>query len=465
MNVSPLSIGTIHLIGIGGIGMSGIAEILHSLGHKVQGSDLKENPNTLRLKELGIPVFIGHDANNLKGAAIIVPSSDIKPSNIELISAKEQNIPIIPRSEMLAELMRFKATVSIAGTHGKTTTTSLVGALLEAGDLDPTIINGGIINSLKTNAKIGEGNWMVVEADESDGTFIKLPSTIAVITNIDPEHMEHFGSFENLTRSFLRFAQQIPFYGFSVLCADHPVVRSLIPHITNRRYITYGVENEADCMASKVVALPTGMQFTVTYKTKTLKDLHLSLHGHHNVLNCLAAIIVALELGISEKTIRQALGEFQGVKRRFTQTGVVQGITIIDDYGHHPTEISAVLKAARAVTKKHVIAVIQPHRFSRVKNLFPEFSRCFRDADQIIIAPIYGAGEAPLEGVDHKALEHAIKEHFKGPIYTIETPEELPPLIHKIASPGDYVICLGAGTISEWANQLPGHLEALHEKN
>jgi UDP-N-acetylmuramate--alanine ligase len=465
MNISPLSIGTIHLIGIGGIGMSGIAEILHSLGHKVQGSDMKESNNTLRLKELGIPLFIGHDSNNLKGVAIIVPSSDVKPSNIELITAKQQNIPVIPRSEMLAELMRFKATISIAGTHGKTTTTSLVGALLAAGNLDPTIINGGIINSLKTNARIGDGNWMVVEADESDGTFIKLPSTIGIITNIDPEHMSHFGTFENLTRSFLQFAQQVPFYGFSILCTDHPVVRSLIPHITNRRYITYGIDNEANCMASNITALSSGMQFTVTYKKIILKDLHLPLHGHHNVLNCLAAIIVALELNISEKTIRQALSEFQGVKRRFTQIGVVQGITIIDDYGHHPTEIAAVLKAARAITEKQVIAVVQPHRFSRVKDLFPEFTQCFKDADQIIIAPIYAAGETPIEGVTHKALKQAVKDHFKGPIHTIERPEELAALIHKIASPGDYVICLGAGTISEWAHQLPLNLEALYEKN
>jgi UDP-N-acetylmuramate--alanine ligase len=465
MNISPLSIGTIHLIGIGGIGMSGIAEILHSLGHKVQGSDMGENTNTDRLKKLGISVFLGHTASNLENVSIIVPSSAVKPSNPELVAAKEMGIPVIPRSEMLAELMRFKATISVAGTHGKTTTTSLVGTLLEAGNLDPTIINGGIINSLNTNAKIGDGNWMVVEADESDGTFIKLPSTIAIITNIDPEHMEHFGTFENLTRSFLQFAQQIPFYGFSVLCVDHPVVRSLIPHITNRRYITYGIENEANCMASNIRALPTGTHFDLIYKERTLKDLHLSLHGTHNILNCLAAIIVALELDISEKIIRQALSEFQGVKRRFTQTGVVQGITIIDDYGHHPTEIAAVLKAVRAVTKKQVIAVVQPHRFSRVKDLFPEFSRCFQDADQIIIAPIYAAGESPIEGVTHKALEQAIKQHFKGSVYTIENPSELPRLIHKIASPGDYVICLGAGTISEWANKLPENLQTLYEKN
>ncbi len=465
MNISPLSIGTIHLIGIGGIGMSGIAEILHSLGHTVQGSDVGENNNTARLKKLGIPVFVGHSSNNLKGVSIVVPSSAVKASNPEMLAAKEMGIPVIPRSEMLAELMRFKATVSVAGTHGKTTTTSLVGTLLEAGNLDPTIINGGIINSLNTNAKIGDGNWMVVEADESDGTFIKLPSTVAIITNIDPEHMEHFGTFENLTRSFLQFAQQIPFYGFSVLCADHPVVRSLIPHITNRRHITYGIENEADCRATNIRALPTGTHFTVTHKQKTLKDLHLPLHGTHNILNCLAAIVVALELNISEKTIHKALSEFQGVKRRFTQTGVVQGITIIDDYGHHPTEIAAVLKAARAVTKKNVIAVVQPHRFSRVKDLFPEFSQCFKDADQIIVAPIYAAGEAPIEGVTHKALEQAIKQNFKGPIYTIEAPSELPGLIHKIASPGDYVICLGAGTISDWANQLPANLEVLFGKN
>lgn len=466
MNTNPLSLGTIHLIGIGGIGMSGIAEILHHTGHKVQGSDVSENANVARLRKEGIKVFIGHAAENVIGCSIVVPSSAVKKTNPEMKQAKKEGICIISRAEMLAEIMRFKPCIAVAGTHGKTTTTSLVSAVLSAGDIDPTIINGGIITSLQTNAIIGKGNWMVVEADESDGTFIKIPATIAVVTNVEPEHMEYFKTEANLRKCFSQFASSVPFYGFSVLCADHPAVRSLLPKLKSTRYLTYGTTEDVHCQATGITASPEGMTFDVRYKGFSrqvhLENLFLSLHGIHNVLNSLAAITIALEFGFSEDTVRQALKEFQGVKRRFTKTGEVNGVVIIDDYGHHPTEIAAVLKAAREVTPHRVIAVVQPHRYSRLKNLMPAFAQCFKDADEVILAPVYSAGESPLPNITHEALAQEAKTHFKGPIHTITSQTELAPLLATIAKGGDYIICLGAGSISQWAYDLPGQLENLN---
>ncbi len=465
MNTAPLSLGTIHLIGIGGIGMSGIAEILHRTGHKVQGSDLSSNPSTDRLKAQGIPIFTGHSAENVNGCSIVVPSSAIKETNPELQQARREGICIISRAEMLAEIMRFSPCIAIAGTHGKTTTTSLVSHVLWKGGIDPTIINGGIITSFKTNAVMGEGNWMVVEADESDGTFIKLPSTIAVVTNIEPDHMEYFKTEANLKKCFVHFANSVPFYGFSVLCIDHPMVRKILPRLKSRRHITYGTRKEAQCRASRITASADGMSFSVDYKglgrSEHLANLFLPLHGEHNVLNALAAITIALEFGFSPETIKESLKSFEGVKRRFTKTGQVNGITVIDDYGHHPTEISAVLKAAKALTRGRVIAVVQPHRYSRLQSLLKEFSQCFGDADILILAPVYGAGEDPVPGLTHHVLAQATRQSFKGPIFLIEDPKELAPLIASVAKSGDHVICLGAGSITHWAHHLPSQLAEL----
>ena len=465
----PLDIGTIHFVGIGGIGMSGIAEILHNLGYRVQGSDSSENANVQRLRGLGIPVEIGQSAENLGEARVIVVSSAIKPDNPEVVEARARFLPVVPRAEMLAELMRLKWSVAVGGTHGKTTTTSLVAALLDAGDLDPTVINGGIINAYGTNARLGQGDWMVVEADESDGSFTKLPSTVAVVTNIDPEHMEHYGSVEALHDAFETFVENIPFYGVAVMCIDHPSVQSLIGRIHDRHIVSYGVSPQAEVRAENIGVENGHSVFDVVIAERAseaerrLERLSLPMLGEHNVMNALAAIAVAEELGLNEETIRAGLARFAGVKRRFTHTGEAGGITVIDDYGHHPVEIQAVLAAARQATEGRVIAIVQPHRYSRLSDLFEEFCSCFNDADTVIVAEVYAAGEAPMEGVGRDSLVEGLRARGHRHVLPLESDEALPALVLENAGSGDLVVCLGAGNITAWANALPQDLAALIE--
>ena len=467
MKALPRDIGVIHFIGIGGIGMSGIAEILKNLGYPVQGSDVADNANVRRLRAMGVPVEIGHRAENLGKARVVVVSSAVKPDNPEVVEARARHIPVVRRAEMLGELMRLKWAIAVAGTHGKTTTTSLIGALLESAGLDPTVINGGIINAYGTNARLGAGDWIVVEADESDGTFVKLPATIAIVTNIDPEHLDHYGSVEALHQGFESFLANIPFYGLAVLCIDHPVVQGLIPRLADRRIATYGMSPQADIRATEIELGPQGARFDVMIadrredKVRTIKGLTLPMFGQHNVQNSLAAVAVAQELCLAEEVVRQALAGFKGVKRRFTKTGEANGITIIDDYGHHPVEIAAVLKAARGATTGNVIAVMQPHRFSRVKALFEEFCTCFNDADTVLVADIYPAGEAPIEGIDRDALVAGLKAHGHRNALPLSGPEKLAETIAGLAKPGDLVVCLGAGSITNWAQTLPAEIEAL----
>jgi UDP-N-acetylmuramate--alanine ligase len=465
----PLSIGIIHFVGIGGIGMSGIAEILHNLGYKVQGSDIAESANVRRLREKGIKVMIGHDAANLGTAEVVVISSAVKVDNPEVADARARLIPVVRRAEMLAELMRLKSSIAIGGTHGKTTTTSLVAALLDAADLDPTVINGGIINAYGTNARLGAGDWMVVEADESDGTFVKLPATIAVVTNMDPEHLDHYGSFEAIRDAFDAFVGNIPFYGFAVLCIDHPEVQAMISRLYDRKIVTYGLSRQADVRATNIRFSPEGARFDVVLRDRvtgdrrTIDDIVLPMLGQHNVQNALVPIAIARELGLGDAVVRRALEGFGGVKRRFTKTGEVGGITIVDDYAHHPVEIAAVLRAARLACTGKVIAVVQPHRYSRLHDLFEEFCTCFNDADKVVVADVYSAGEAPIEGVDRDALVDGLRSHGHRNVKPLPGPDALPRLVHEIAGPGDFVICLGAGSITQWANALPGELERLQK--
>jgi len=467
MNTLPLNIGTIHFVGIGGIGMSGIAEILHNLGYTVQGSDISDNANVQRLRDLGIRVFVGHQAANVEDAKVVVISTAVKPDNPEVVAARADMIPVVRRSEMLAELMRLKAAIAVGGTHGKTTTTSLVATMLDAAGLDPTVINGGIINSYGTNARLGDGDWMVVEADESDGTFVKVPSTISVVTNIDPEHLDHWKNFDQLREAFKNFVQNIPFYGFAVLCIDHPEVQALIGKVTDRRIFTFGFSPQADVRAVNVRTEIGQSTFDVVIRERVdsaervIRDVRLPMVGDHNVSNSLAAITVALELGIPDDKIVSAFDGFTGVKRRFTKTGEVDGVTIIDDYGHHPVEIKAVLKAARKATGNNVIAVVQPHRYSRLHDLFEEFCTCFNDADSVIVADVYEAGESPIEGANRDALVEGLRNRGHRHVAALDGPEALAGMIAKEAKPGDLVVCLGAGSISAWANALPAQLEAL----
>ncbi|MCL7996893.1 UDP-N-acetylmuramate--L-alanine ligase [Brucella sp. 21LCYQ03] len=459
----PLNIGLVHFIGIGGIGMSGIAEVLHNLGYKVQGSDQSDSANVQRLREKGIEVFVGHKAENLGDAEVIVVSTAIKKTNPELAAAREKLLPIVRRAEMLAELMRFRRAVAIGGTHGKTTTTSMVAALLDAGHLDPTVINGGIINAYGTNARMGDGDWMVVEADESDGTFLKLPADIAVVTNIDPEHLDHYGNFDNVRAAFAQFVENVPFYGFGVMCLDHPEVQALVSRIEDRRIVTYGQNPQADVRFVNHRMEGAVSVFDVLIRsrkgeTTEIKDLRLPMPGLHNVSNATAAIAVAHELGISADDIRRGLGAFGGVKRRFTHTGSWNGVEIFDDYGHHPVEIRAVLKAAREATKGRVVGIVQPHRYTRLHSLFDEFAACFNDADTVIVAPVYTAGEDPIEGVNSEALVSRIKTAGHRDARFASGPETLAPLVASIAEPGDFVVFLGAGNITQWAYALPKEL-------
>jgi UDP-N-acetylmuramate--alanine ligase len=466
----PRDVGPIHFIGIGGIGMSGIAEVMATLGYRVQGSDLTDNYNVARLRKSGIPVAIGHRAENLGGAQVVVVSSAVKPDNPELVEARARFTPIVRRAEMLAELMRFKSCVAVGGTHGKTTTTSLVAALLDAGGLDPTVINGGIINAYGTNARLGKGEWMVVESDESDGTFVKLPADIVIVTNIDPEHLDHYGTFEKAKEAFLAFVENIPFYGFAVMCIDHPEVQALIGKVRDRRLVTYGRSPQADVRLLDANYSDGEMHFAVRISDRMkaashdIAGLRLQMPGVHNALNATGAIAVALELEIPEDKIKQGLAGFAGVKRRFTRTGAHGGVSVFDDYGHHPVEIAAVLKAARGVTRGKVIAVVQPHRYTRLSSLFPEFCTCFNDADEVIVAPVYSAGEAPIEGATHEALAEGLRDRGHRHVHRIDSADELAPLVRDLVHSGDIVICLGAGTITQWAYALPQQLAALDGK-
>ncbi|MGB6087242.1 UDP-N-acetylmuramate--L-alanine ligase [Parvibaculum sp.] len=470
MRPAPLDIGTIHFVGIGGIGMSGIAEVMHNLGYKVQGSDLSESATVKRLKGLGVKVFIGQKAENLKDAQVVVVSSAIKADNPELMEARARFLPVVRRAEMLAELMRLKSCVAIAGTHGKTTTTSLVAAILDKAGLDPTVINGGIINAYGTNARLGEGEWMVVEADESDGTFVKLPATIAIVTNIDPEHLDYYGTFDAAKDAFLTFIENVPFYGAAVMCIDHPEVQALIGRVRDRRIVTYGTNPQADIRATNARVEGKFNVFDVTItdrKTGAKREMNavrLAMHGTHNMLNSLAAIGVALQMGIGDEGIRGALEGFGGVKRRFTHVGEWNGVNLYDDYGHHPVEIAAVLQAARSATQGRTIAVVQPHRYTRLHNLFDEFCSCFNDADTVIVADVYEAGEKPIEGANRDALVEGLRDRGHRDVMPLENPEALPRLIADIAKPGDLVVCLGAGSITYWANALAEDLAKLGKK-
>ncbi len=469
MRSIPLDIGTIHFVGIGGIGMSGIAEILHNLGYKVQGSDIAEGPNVVRLCDMGIPVAIGHAAENIATASVIVVSTAVKSENPEVQAARAKLLPVVRRAEILGELMRLKWSIAIGGTHGKTTTTSLIAALLEAADLDPTVINGGIINAWGSNAKLGDGDWMVCEADESDGTFLKLPAAVAIVTNIDPEHLDHYGSFDELRNAFDSFVENIPFYGFAALCIDHPEVQALIPRVSDRRIVTYGFSPQADVRAENISSDREGNTFDVvisdrkTGEQRRIDQLKLAMHGKHNIQNSLTTVVIANEMGLDDDVVRRALGGFGGVKRRFTQTGVVDDVTIIDDYGHHPVEISAVLDAAREVTDSRVIAVVQPHRYTRLRDLFEDFCSCFNAADAVIVADVFAAGEDPIEGVDKDAMVAGLQQRGHRTVVPLEGPEDLASLVKDMTEPGDMVVCLGAGSISQWANALPAQLEALNK--
>ncbi|MDL2408935.1 UDP-N-acetylmuramate--L-alanine ligase [Rhizobium calliandrae] len=467
----PKAIGLVHFIGIGGIGMSGIAEVLHNLGHRVQGSDQSESANVQRLRDKGIPVHIGHKADNLGDAEVVVVSTAIKKNNPELVAAREKLLPVVRRAEMLAELMRFRNAIAIGGTHGKTTTTSLVATLLEAGGLDPTVINGGIINAYGTNARMGEGEWMVVEADESDGTFLKLPADVAVVTNIDPEHLDHYGNFDAVRAAFGQFVENVPFYGFGVMCLDHPEVQALVARIEDRKVITYGENPQADVRFMNVRIDGTRSLFDIeirrrrTGKVIQIRDLVMPMPGRHNISNATAAIAVANRLGISNEAIAKGLASFGGVKRRFTLTGEWNGVKVFDDYGHHPVEIKAVLKAAREACKGRIIAVHQPHRYTRLSSLFEEFAACFNDADSIFLAPVYAAGEEPIEGADSQALVSRIKAGGHRDARYLASQEDLARMVAEIARPGDFVVLLGAGSITYWAASLPKELEGLSGKS
>lgn len=466
----------LHFIGIGGIGMSGIAEVLHTLGYAIQGSDMSENANVKRLAEKGIQTFIGHDANNITSdLAAIVISSAIKDDNPEVVQARALKIPVVRRAEMLAELMRLKQSIAVAGTHGKTTTTSMVGEMLEACSFDPTVINGGIVNSYGTNTRMGKSDWMVVEADESDGTFTRLPATVAVVTNIDPEHLDHYGTFENAKKAYRRFIQNIPFYGYAVLCIDHPVVQAMVPEITDRKIITYGFNPQADIRALNIRSKDGQSIFDVQIAASLnngevleIKDVILPMLGDHNVQNCLVAIACAYEMEASVPEIRTGLENFKGVKRRFTKTGEAHGITIIDDYAHHPKEIETVLKTSRSALNDEnarVIAVMQPHRYSRLQDLFEEFCTCFNHADSVIIANVYAAGEKPLEGFDRDGLVKGIRAHGHRDVKSLPYRSELAEMLAETAQPCDYVICMGAGDITAWAYDLPDKLRNILGKS
>jgi UDP-N-acetylmuramate--alanine ligase len=452
-------IGTIHFVGIGGIGMSGIAEVMHNLGYSVQGSDIAEGYVVEGLRARGIKVMIGHRAENLGDAAVVVTSTAVKRDNPEVVAALENRVPVVRRAEMLAELMRLKRTVAVAGTHGKTTTTSMVAALLDAGGVDPTVINGGIINSYGSNARLGESEWMVVEADESDGSFLRLDGTIAIVTNIDPEHLDHYGSFDAIKDAFVEFIENVPFYGCAVLCIDHPEVQAVIPKVRDRRVVTYGFSAQADVRGENVTPFPGGNRFDAVLRQRDgsfrrIEGIELPMPGRHNVQNSLAAVAVAVEMGVPDEVVRTGFAKFGGVKRRFTKVGEVDGTTIIDDYGHHPVEIRAVLAAAREGVKGRVIAVVQPHRFTRLRDHMDEFSAAFNDADVVYAAPVYAAGEQPIDDVSSETMVAGMKARGHRSAQVTAGPDALARALAETAQPGDMVVCLGAGDITKWAGGL-----------
>jgi len=469
----PGELGPFHIIGIGGIGMSAIAEILRAKGYTVQGSDQKDSTNVKRLRSKGIRVFVGHDAVNLIGARYVVISSAVKPSNPELQVARDKGLPVIRRAEMLAELMRLYSTISVTGSHGKTTTTSLIAHIFTEAGREPTVITGGIINDWGSNARLGAGQWMVVEADESDGTFIKIPTQVGVVTNIDAEHLDYFKTVENMHREYESFFRNIPFYGLAVACVDDPVVRQMIEQLAlrrdGRRLLTYGVSADADIVLERV-GFSGGMNFTaalgprVMGGARRLESWRLPLAGQHNALNALAAIAVATEAGIKDEVIAQAMARFSGVKRRFQLTGTWNGISVFDDYGHHPTEIAAVLAAARPSARGKLIAVVEPHRYTRVRDLFDEFCRCFADADAVVVTPLYTAGEAAIEGIDHRVLADGIVRAGHRGVIAIDSDREIAPTIRHIARSGDMVVCLGAGNSTDWAHALPQWLAEMPKR-
>ncbi|PCJ98528.1 MAG: UDP-N-acetylmuramate--L-alanine ligase [Zetaproteobacteria bacterium] len=477
--MSP-DIGTLHFVGIGGIGMSGIAALLLSLGYDVQGSDIAESANVIRLRKQGARVVIGHKADNIRNKdgvlpAAIVISSAVHDDNVELIAARGAKVPVVQRAEMLAELMRLKSSVAVAGTHGKTTTTSMVGQMLDQAGLDPTVVNGGIVNAYGTNTRFGQSDWMVVEADESDGSFIRLPATVAVVTNIDPEHMDHYKTFDRVKQAYKRFVLNLPFHGYALLCIDHPEVQSLAAQVSDRKVITYGLNPQADIRAENIRPGAEGSIFDVVFagwlsadgQDQVIKDIHLSMPGEHNVQNSLVALGVAKEMGVDTDKMKSAMSNFGGVKRRFTKTGVVEGITIIDDYAHHPVEIEVVLKTARAAVKEgdgNVIAVMQPHRYSRLEDLYEEFCRCFNDADHVIIMDVFAAGEEAIEGVDNVSFVEGLKTHGHRSAQALLDLEDLPSILAGLAKTGDYILMMGAGNITAASYDLPDQLHAEIQK-
>ena len=463
----PLDIGAIHFIGIGGIGMSGIAEIMHNLGYKVQGSDVTDSANVKRLRAMGIIVHVGHTADNLKDAHAVVYSSAVKPGNVEFDEARRLALPLVRRAEMLAEIMRLRSCIAIAGTNGKTTTTTLVASLLDAGGLDPTVVNGGIINAYGTNARLGAGEWVVVEADESDGTFLRLPATIAVVTNADPDHLDYYGTFDAMLAAFQRFIENVPFYGFAVLCLDHPEVQAMVGRITDRRMITYGFSPQADARAVHVRFAEGVSHFDIVFTDRRKNSeirwdgLKLPMPGEHNVQNAMAAIVVARELGVSEIVIRKSLAEFKGVGRRFSKIGEFKGAAIIDDYAHNPFKIAAALKAARQAYSGPVVAVVQPHRYTRLRDTFEQFAKCLNDADVAIIAPVYAAGEQPIDGIDRDSYAEALRAHGHRNVIAIDGETDLAAVVAPFLKSGGAVVGLGAGSISAWMHGLQKKLEAL----
>jgi UDP-N-acetylmuramate--alanine ligase len=465
MKAMGTEIGTIHFVGIGGIGMSGIAEVMHHLGYKVQGSDQNESYVTEGLRKAGIPVMIGQSADNLGDATVVVCSTAIRDDNPEVKAATEKRLPRVRRAEMLAELMRMQSTVAVAGTHGTTTTTSMIAAMLDAGGIDPTVINGGIINSYGSNARLGKSDWMVVEADESDGSFLRLDGTIAVVTNIDPEHLEHYGSFDAVKDAFVEFVENVPFYGLAVMCVDHPEVQGVLSRIRDRRIVTYGTSTLADLRADNIRPGSGGSLFDASLlqrdgSRRTIEDIFVPMPGRHNVLNALAAVAVGLEFGMDDAAIVRGFERFDGVKRRFTRVGEVDGATIIDDYAHHPVEIRAVLSAARESAEERVIAVVQPHRFTRLRDLMEDFQNAFNDADIVMVAPVYAAGEAPIDGVDAEALAEGLRAHGHRMVRTVADAGDLAAALRDVAAEGDMVVCMGAGDITKWAAGLADGLRA-----
>jgi len=452
-------IGTIHFVGIGGIGMSGIAEVMHHLGYKVQGSDLNESYVTEGLRKAGIPVMIGQSPDNLGDAAVVVCSTAIRDDNPEVQAAAERRLPRVRRAEMLAELMRMQSTIAVAGTHGKTTTTSMIAAMLDAGGIDPTVINGGVINAYGSNARLGKSDWMVVEADESDGSFLRLDGTIAVVTNIDPEHLEHYGNFDAIKDAFVEFIENVPFYGLAVMCVDHPEVQGVLSRIRDRRVVTYGTSALADLRAENVEPVNGGSRFDVSVlgkdgERRTIAGVFVPMPGRHNVLNALAAVAVGLEFKLSDEVIAKGLERFAGVKRRFTRVGQIDGAAIIDDYAHHPVEIRSVLSAAREAAQERVIAVVQPHRYTRLRDLMDDFQSAFNDADVVFVAPVYAAGEEPIEGISAEALAEGLRSRGHRMVKTVENAVDLAANLRDLAAEGDVVICMGAGDITKWAAGL-----------